>query len=140
MWESSKNSRLAGYQDLDREPCRHATSPGSRTSHVLTVMVSLLCFTSVLGIIAMTYRSFNSPNMIVIPIHELDKKQVSMKPVLDITEGGGWSQSGSKQLGKLPPPNTPDPKWDPEPSDSELGLFDYAAVSVDSIPCAKIGK
>ena len=43
-------------------------------------------------------------------------------------------------LGKLPPPHTPDPKWDPEPSKSVLGRYNYAAVSVDSIPCAKIGK
>ena len=54
---------------------------------------------------------------------------------LVLTTGGGWGS-----LGKLPPPHTPDPKWDPEPSQSVLGQFDYAAVSVDSIPCAKIGK
>ena len=48
------------------------------------------------------------------------------------------SEGGS--LGKLPPPHTPDPKWDPEPSQSLLGEYSYAAVSVDSIPCAKIGK
>ncbi|XP_023328042.1 glutathione hydrolase 2 isoform X3 [Eurytemora carolleeae] len=40
----------------------------------------------------------------------------------------------------LPPPNTPDPQVDPEPSESIKGEFEYGAVSVDSIPCAKIGK
>ena len=50
-----------------------------------------------------------------------------------LANSGGW-------LGKLPPLHTPDPKWDPEPSQSVLGEFNYAAVSVDSIPCAKIGK
>jgi len=44
------------------------------------------------------------------------------------------------KLGKLPPPDTPDPKVDPGPSESRLGKYEYAAVSVDSIPCAKIGK
>ena len=52
-----------------------------------------------------------------------------------LTSGGGWGR-----LGRLVPPDTPDPKWDPEPSQSELGRFDYAAVSVDSIPCSRIGK
>ena len=56
---------------------------------------------------------------------------------LEVTSSGGWVVG---QLGHPPPPDTPDPKWDPEPSPSKLGLFDYAAVSVDSIPCAKIGK
>ena len=59
---------------------------------------------------------------------EEDKKKVELM----MTSGGGWA--------RLPPPDTPDPKWDPEPSQSELGRFDYAAVSVDSIPCSKIGK
>ena len=49
-----------------------------------------------------------------------------------VTSGGGWA--------RLPPPHTPDPKWDPEPSQSELGRFNYAAVAVDSIPCSRIGK
>ena len=60
-----------------------------------------------------------------------------------------WAPAG---LGHLPPPDTPDPKvilmvWfeifhqvDPGPSPSRLGVYQYAAVSVDSIPCAKIGK
>ena len=52
-----------------------------------------------------------------------------------LTSGGGWGR-----LGRLVPPDTPDPKWDPEPSQSKLGRFDYAAVSVDSIPCSTIGK
>ena len=33
------------------------------------------------------------------------------------------------------------PQWNPDPSDSAvLGLYDFAAVSVDSKPCAKVGK
>ena len=31
-------------------------------------------------------------------------------------------------------------KVDPGPSGSRMGVYQYAAVSVDSIPCAKIGK
>jgi len=46
----------------------------------------------------------------------------------------------SSSLGHLPPPDTPDPKVDPGPSGSRMGVYQYAAVSVDSIPCAKIGK
>ena len=59
----------------------------------------------------------------------------------------------SASFGHLPPPDTPDPKvratkqlnfkWfqvDPGPSGSRMGVYQYAAVSVDSIPCAKIGK
>ena len=32
------------------------------------------------------------------------------------------------------------PQENPDPSESILGLYDYAAVAVDSKPCAKIGK
>jgi len=48
--------------------------------------------------------------------------------------GGGFSVRG------LPPPNTPDPQVDPPPSESVMGRYEYAAVSVDSIPCATVGK
>ena len=142
MWETKKCSRQTGYEDLDRLYREHHPPPPSsssrvRASNILTVMVTLLCLTSILGIIAMTYRSFTEPEVIVIPINDIEK---DMTPVLEITKGGGWSRHSQGRLGKLPPPITPDPKWDPEASDSELGLFDYAAVSVDSIPCAKIGK
>ena len=89
------------------------------------------------------------PDIIIIPLNKLHQDtgkymtltpvvtDDDMTPVVEITQSGGWS---GHSLGKLPPPNTPDPKWDPEASDSELGVFDYAAISVDSIPCAKIGK
>jgi hypothetical protein len=78
--------------------------------------------------------------VVVIPVLNVDEaEEMKIVPVLDITSGGGWGGAGQR-VGGLPPPDTPDPKWDPEPSDSELGLFDYAAVSVDSIPCAGIGK
>ena len=142
MWETKKCSRQTGYEDLDRlyrehHPPSSSSSSYVRASNILPVMVTLLCLTSIIGIIAMTYRSFTEPDVIVIPINDLEKE---MTPVLEITKGGGWSRQSQGRLGKLPPPNTPDPKWDPEPSESDLGLFDYAAVSVDSIPCAKIGK
>ena len=129
----TSKKRVSEYQILDTGHHAPLSSSQSRTGHLLTIMVSVLCFTSIISIMALTYRSLRSAEVIIVPESE-------MKPVLVMTEGGGWSRSGQPGLGKLPPPNTPDPKWDPEPSDSDLGLFDYAAVSVDSIPCAKIGK
>jgi len=148
MWET-KQFREHGYMDLDnmyrQHPQPFESGPRSRTGKLLTVLVSILCVSSIIGVIHMTYRSIYDPDIIVIPINNLHKdfleeKIEDMTPVLQVTKGGGWSSSRRGRLGHLPPPDTPDPKWDPEESDSELGLFDYAAVSVDSIPCAKIGK
>ena len=147
MWESQKMSRLSGYQDIDAYP--QSPSSRSRTNSLLASLVGVLSLASILFLSAITYRSLfcNRETVVVIPVLDtaeaedmkllpvldtVEAEDVKLVPVLDVTSGGGW--------GKLPPPDTPDPKWDPEPSDSKLGLFDYAAVSVDSIPCAKVGK
>ena len=87
------------------------------------LLVVVLGLTGVLGLAALTAHS----------LHPGPPSGDRLELV--VTSGGGWGR-----LGKLPPPHTPDPKWDPEPSQSVLGEFNYAAVSVDSIPCAKIGK
>ena len=195
MWDT-KLSRSTEYQDLDKMYTEYGNMGNmgnmghhgprlrsrSGTSQVLTVLVTVLCLTSIIGVIAMTYRStfiitsysalqcsisaseinyfgifsltifniknsrsFMEPDIIIIPLNKLHQDtddtlytaDDKMTPVVEMTQAGGW---GRHRLGKLPPPNTPDPKWDPEPSDSDLGLFDYAAISVDSIPCATIGK
>ena len=90
------------------------------------LVASLLSMLVVVGLLAFTILSLAS--RLVTEDREDREDQVELM----MTSGGGWA--------RLPPPDTPDPKWDPEPSQSELGRFDYAAVSVDSIPCSKIGK
>ena len=126
-------SRLSGYQDIDAYP--QSPSSRSRTNSLLASLVGVLSLASILFLSAITYRSLfcARETVVVIPVlNTAETEDMKLLPILDVTSGGGWS--------KLPPPDTPDPKWDPEPSDSKLGLFDYAAVSVDSIPCAKVGK
>ena len=145
MWESQKVYRQSGYQDLDNDrllPHSSLSSSKGRTNNLLATLVGVLGLASILGLSAMTYRSLfaTQETVVVIPVLDVEEaEELKIIPVLDITSGGGWGRKGHR-VGGLPPPNTPDSKWDPEPSDSELGLFDYAAVSVDSIPCAKIGK
>ena len=143
MWESQKVYRQSNYQDLDHDHLipRSSSSSRGRTNNLLATLVGVLGLASILGLSAMTYRSLNpQETVVVIPVLNVDEaEEMKIVPVLDITSGGGWGGAGQR-VGGLPPPDTPDPKWDPEPSDSELGLFDYAAVSVDSIPCAGIGK
>ena len=102
-----------GYEEIGGE----RAGGGGEGRRVWRLVVTLLSLLVVLGLLAFTILSLTS--------HQ-------DRVVLRMTSGGGWA--------RLPPPHTPDPKWDPEPSPSELGRFDYAAVSVDSIPCSKIGK
>ena len=143
MWESQKVYRQSSYQDLDNDLLIPGSSASrGRINNLLTTLVGVLGLASILGLSAMTYRSLfaTQETVVVIPVLNVDEaEEMKIVPVLDITSGGGWGRAG-RRVGGLPPPDTPDPKWDPEPSDSELGLFDYAAVSVDSIPCAKVGK
>ena len=143
MWESRKVFRQSGYQDLDDDYLLpQSTSSRGRTSSLVVTLVGVLGLVSILGLSAITYRSLfaSQETVVVIPVLNVQEaEEMKMVPVLDITTGGGWGRK-APSVGGLPPPDTPDPKWDPEPSESELGLFDYAAVSVDSIPCAKIGK
>ena len=85
------------------------------------MVVMVVSLVTVLGLLTFTVISLTS---------RLLTEDAVVEVVL--TSGGGWA--------RLPPPHTPDPKWDPEPSQSELGRFNYAAVAVDSIPCSRIGK
>ena len=143
MWESGKVFRQSGYQDLDNDNILpQSSSSRGRTSSLLVTLVGVLGLASILGVSAMTYRSLftSQETVVIIPVLNVEEvEEMKMVPVLDITSGRGWGRK-VPHVGGLPPPDTPDPKWDPQPSESELGLFDYAAVSVDSIPCAKIGK
>ena len=142
MWGSSKTSRVAGYRDLDTDRLLVPEPPRSRGSQQLvTVVVSVLCVSCLLGLVTLARRQDT-----VLVILDAEAKlegeatttaSTTPRLALEVTSSGGW---GVGQVGHPPPPDTPDPKWDPEPSPSKLGLFDYAAVSVDSIPCAKIGK
>ena len=140
MWGSSKTSRVAGYRDLDTDRLLAPEPPRSRGSQQLvTVVVSVLCVSCLLGLVTLARRQ---DTVLVIldaeaKLEEEAAASTTPRMALEVTSSGGW---GLGQVGHPPPPDTPDPKWDPEPSPSKLGLFDYAAVSVDSIPCAKIGK
>ena len=136
MWGSSKTSRVAGYRDLDTDHLVPEPPRSRGSQQLVTVVVSVLCVSCLLGLVTLARRQ---DTVLVILDAEAKLEEVTTTPrlALEVTSSGGW---GVGQLGHPPPPDTPDPKWDPEPSPSKLGLFDYAAVSVDSIPCAKIGK
>ena len=137
MWGSSKTSRVAGYRDLDTDRLLAPEPPRSRGSQLVTVVVSVLCVSCLLGLVTLARRQ--DTVLVILDAEAKLEEEASTTPrlALEVTSSGGW---GVGQVGHPPPPDTPDPKWDPEPSPSKLGLFDYAAVSVDSIPCAKIGK
>jgi len=114
----------------------------SRCQQLLLVGVTVVCIVSVVtcACLTITYAK-NDYNRFVNHAHVLPEQLMSSNtinkkdgPKLDKEYINGFRVKG------LPPPDTPDPQVDPEPSESELGLFEYAAVSVDSIPCAKVGK
>lgn len=149
IFQSDKNDQ-SGYQSIDRpfvEGLAPPSSNRSRSSQI--ILISCLCLAGFVATICISIRP--SPethvyNFVVpekIKIEQLEEAPEKIKieklgeeflPVVEYS-GGGWSK-----LGGLPPPDTPDPKVDPEPSSSKMGDFEYAAVSVDSIPCASIGK
>ena len=137
MWGSSKTSRVAGYRDLDTDHLVPEPPRSRGSQQLVTVVVSVLCVSCLLGLVTLARRQ--DTVLVILDAEAELEEEVTTTPrlALEVTSSGGW---GVGQLGHPPPPDTPDPKWDPEPSPSKLGLFDYAAVSVDSIPCAKIGK
>ena len=137
MWGSSKTSRVAGYRDLDTDHLVPEPPRSRGSQQLVTVVVSVLCVSCLLGLVTLARRQ--DTVLVILDTEAKLEEEVTTTPrlALEVTSSGGW---GVGQLGHPPPPDTPDPKWDPEPSPSKLGLFDYAAVSVDSIPCAKIGK
>ena len=136
MWGSSKTSRVAGYRDLDTDHLVPEPPRSRGSQQLVTVLVSVLCVSCLLGLVTLARRQ-DTVLVILDAEAKLEDEATTPRLALEVTSSGGW---GVGQLGHPPPPDTPDPKWDPEPSPSKLGLFDYAAVSVDSIPCAKIGK
>ena len=136
MWGSSKTSRVAGYRDLDTDHLVPEPPRSRGSQQLVTVVVSVLCVSCLLGLVTLARRQ-DTVLVILDTEAKLEDEATTPRLALEVTSSGGW---GVGQLGHPPPPDTPDPKWDPEPSPSKLGLFDYAAVSVDSIPCAKIGK
>ena len=142
-WNSDK-SGPSGYQNLDttyRDEISPSTPPTNqpRSSQVLTILLTSMCLAGLVATICFSFRPAPVPNMfeIVLPEQMESTQKHQDDEFLPVIEhsGGGWGR-----LGHLPPPDTPDPKVDPEPSSSLLGKYEYAAVSVDSIPCAKIGK
>ena len=135
-WES-KHTGPTGYQNLENIYREESSPPRSslsqpRYGQVLTILITGLCLAGLVATICLSLRPAHTPHVYQIVIPEEILTQ--FLPVIEHSSGG-WSR-----LGHLPPPDTPDPKVDPEPSESKMGKFDYAAVSVDSIPCAKIGK
>jgi len=140
IFQSDKTSR-PGYETIERDsfvenfPSTHGPS---RQSHAVT-LVTCLCIAGLLATICISLQPYpspsnpsNCPNMEAAP--PCPNMEAEFLPVLE-QSSGGWSH-----LGGLPPPDTPDPKVDPGPSPSKMGKFEYAAVSVDSIPCATVGK
>jgi len=114
---------MGGYEDID--PLigqNNDQSEGRSRGHLLTIVLTILGLTGLVSCIFITLKEEN------ISSHEYEIHQPSLIKLQQST------------FGRLPPPDTPDPKVDPGPSDSLLGKFEYGAVSVDSIPCATIGK
>ena len=115
--ETESPVMAGGYQEIGGKTEGGGGGGGRAVGRLVVTVLSLVV---VLGLLAFTVLSLSSG------LAREDEVVVLM------TSGGGWAG--------LPPPHTPDPKWDPKPSQSQLGRFDYAAVAVDSIPCSKIGK
>ena len=139
-WSSDKSSP-SGYQNIDSAYQDEISLPSSSSSrseysyrHAITIMVTCMCLAGLVATICISLRPAPQPNMFEVVIPEQLKPLPEFVPVIDHSSGG-WGR-----LGHLPPPDTPDPKVDPGPSPSLMGKYEYAAVSVDSIPCAKIGK
>eukprot|EP00092_Neocalanus_flemingeri_P032577 GFUD01035433.1.p1 GENE.GFUD01035433.1~~GFUD01035433.1.p1 ORF type:complete len:688 (+),score=179.86 GFUD01035433.1:54-2066(+) len=140
----SKKTGPAGYQNMEStyrdESSPPPPSPSQpRYGQVLTILITCLCLAGLVATICLSLRPALATHMYQIVLPERletipEQLYTEFVPVIEHSSGG-WSR-----LGHLPPPDTPDPKVDPEPSESKLGSYEYAAVSVDSIPCAKIGK
>lgn len=139
-WQyDSDKTGPSGYQNLD-STYRDESSPPqsssnqSRYSQVITILITSLCLAGLVATICLSLHPAPEPHLFEIVLPEQIKSVPEFVPVIEHSSGG-WSR-----LGHLPPPDTPDPKVDPGPSPSLMGQYGYAAVSVDSIPCAKIGK
>lgn len=140
-----QKATLSGYQNLDRTfrdeiSLVQSSSNQPRYGQVLTVLITTLCLSCLVATICFSFRSTPEANLFEVVLPEnlkSNSKALDVEVLLPVIEqsSGGWSR-----LGHLPPPDTPDPKVDPGPSPSLMGSYEYAAVSVDSIPCAKIGK
>jgi len=132
-------TRSDAYEDIDHGPLiyRQQEHRSYRPLHLILI----LCLVSLIGV--GLFFSVNTSENVSQDHHQHHQHhQHHHHELRNESEDSeieflSWVPAG---LGKLPPPNTPDPKVDPEPSASIKGQYEYAAVSVDSIPCAKIGK
>jgi hypothetical protein len=142
------------YEDLDGPPGRPESGPGQGWSRARQALLLL----SALGLLALGLRLTTGPStvtLVTLPEGRLVKLMQEPRQEPEQEQEAAWQEVqevswAPAPLGHLPPPDTPDPKVtvpaaaslqvDPGPSPSRLGRYQYAAVSVDSIPCAKIGK
>lgn len=111
----------------DRNQCQQGVMMG----------ISIVCIISVVACICVTITYAKEDyNRFVTHEDVLPQQFMAVQPqaAKSIEEVVGYS------FGAHPPPDTIDPQVDPPPSESRKGNFQYAAVSVDSIPCAKVGK
>jgi len=101
------------------------------------MVVSVVCIISVVACICVTI-SYAKQDYNRFVTHE-DILPPQFRSLQKLPSNGNDEVVGFSLKG-LPPPDTPDPQVDPPPSESRMGAYEYAAVSVDSIPCATIGK
>ena len=141
MGRECEKSSPTGYQNLDRTYREEISPPQSHSSlprQVVTILITSLCLAGLVATICFSLRPDAVHIVKIVLPEQLQathyQPETAFIPIIE-QSSGGWSR-----LGHLPPPDTPDPKVDPEPSTSRMGKYAYAAVSVDSIPCAKIGK
>ena len=66
MWGSSKTSRVAGYRDLDTDRLLAPEPPRSRGSQLVTVVVSVLCVSCLLGLVTGAWISATSPLLVTL--------------------------------------------------------------------------
>jgi len=121
----------------------------SRWQQLTMMGITMVCIVSVVACACLTityakndYNKFVNHASRVLPEQLMTIKLLGLgENVNEDVDTSAWSGSNHNVNVKgLPPPDTPDPQVDPPPSESDMGVFDYAAVSVDSIPCATIGK
>jgi len=133
------------YEPID-ESSRRSSSSRSVAHQLLLMGMTVACILSVVVCVCLTIsyarREFERSNQHahVLPeqLMAFSGGDINKNPVDD--ENDVEHNHHHQLVGGLPPPDTPDPQVDPEPSASVLGKFEYAAVSVDSIPCATVGK
>jgi len=122
------------YQSLDDD---HDRRSRNQCQQAVMMVVSVVCIISVVACICVTI-SYAKQDYNRFVTHE-DILPPQFRSLRKLPSNGNDEVVGFSLKG-LPPPDTPDPQVDPPPSESRMGAYEYAAVSVDSIPCATIGK